>query len=271
MLCLKTINTEGEFVSKIGEMIVPYDIEKIVRDTKYFDFDTVTIALELFSKLGLIYKSEDDVLKIADFSTMVGKESESAERVRNYRKNKQLQNTAETQKALHCNENVTENVTLQPLHCNENVTQNVTVDIRDKRLEIRDKRLDTSFGENAKSGTATPSQIVEMFHDICKSYPKVRSISEARKKAIQARLRVHGVETIREVFEKAENSDFLKGKNNNNWSANFDWLMKDNNFSKTLDGMYDNRQKGVADSQTYGATYDISAYESRSVIDEEDN
>ena len=37
MLCLNTANTNGTLEKRIGEMIVPYDIDKIVRDTKYFD------------------------------------------------------------------------------------------------------------------------------------------------------------------------------------------------------------------------------------------
>ena len=34
MLCLKTINTGGCLVSKIGEMLIPYDVEKIQRESK---------------------------------------------------------------------------------------------------------------------------------------------------------------------------------------------------------------------------------------------
>ena len=34
---------------------------------------------------------------------------------------------------------------------------------------------------------------------------------------------------------------FLKGKNNRDWQANFDWLIKDSNMAKTLDGNYDNK------------------------------
>ena len=90
-----------------------------------------------------------------------------------------------------------------------------------------------------------PAEIVKLFHDICKSYPKVRAMSENRRKAINARLRTHGVDAIKEVFEKAENSDFLKGRNNNNWSANFDWLMKDGNFCKVFDGQ-DRRKANTA-------------------------
>lgn len=87
MLCLKTANNNGELNTKIGEMIVPYDIEKIQRDTKYFDIDTIIVALELFKKLGLIYEEKDKTLKISSFDEMVGSESKSAQIKRNQRKN----------------------------------------------------------------------------------------------------------------------------------------------------------------------------------------
>ena len=38
MLCLNTANNGGKLSSNVGEMIVPYDVKKIVRDTKYFTF-----------------------------------------------------------------------------------------------------------------------------------------------------------------------------------------------------------------------------------------
>ena len=101
MLCLNTANNNGEMCSKIGEMIVPYNVEKIVRDTKYFDFDTVTIALELFKKLGLIYEENDKILKISNFDEMVGSEVSSAKRVRKFRERK---------KALQCNNDVTQEI-----------------------------------------------------------------------------------------------------------------------------------------------------------------
>ena len=72
MLCLSTVNTEGRLETQINEVIVPYDINKIVRDTKYFEYDTVAVALELFKKLGLIYEEEDHTLKIAEHHEMVG-------------------------------------------------------------------------------------------------------------------------------------------------------------------------------------------------------
>ena len=95
MLCLQTANNGGEMSTKIGEMIVPYDVKKIVRDTKYFDSDTVIVALELFKKLGLVYSEEDHVLRIAGYDDMVGSESSSAKRVREHRARKALQGNVE--------------------------------------------------------------------------------------------------------------------------------------------------------------------------------
>ena len=75
MLIMKTINTKGYLCSKIGEVIIPYDVEKIQRDCKWFDIDTVRVAMELYAKLGLIYKNQDNVFIIANFEDMVGNET----------------------------------------------------------------------------------------------------------------------------------------------------------------------------------------------------
>ncbi len=86
MLCLQTANNNGELASKVGEIIMPYNVDKIVRDTKYFDQDTVLVALELFKKLGLIYEQEESgILRIANHEQMVGSETASAERKRKER------------------------------------------------------------------------------------------------------------------------------------------------------------------------------------------
>lgn len=86
-------------------------------------------------------------------------------------------------------------------------------------------------------------QITDLYCEICKSYPKVRSLSETRKKAIKARLKKYSLNDFRELFEKAEASDFLKGSNNRNWIATFDWMIKDQNMAKVLEGNYQNRRE----------------------------
>ena len=89
-------------------------------------------------------------------------------------------------------------------------------------------------------------QIVNLYHSICKSFPSVRSISASRQKAIKARLNTYSLDDFKAVFENAEASSFLKGANDRNWTATFDWLIKDQNMAKVLEGNYaDNGRKEI--------------------------
>ncbi|MBC5665111.1 phage replication initiation protein [Dorea sp. NSJ-36] len=85
-------------------------------------------------------------------------------------------------------------------------------------------------------------QIADMYNNTCVSFPRLYKLSESRKKAIKARLQTYSVEDFQRMFEMAEGSSFLKGANNRNWSATFDWMVKDANMAKILDGNYQDRQ-----------------------------
>ena len=97
--------------------------------------------------------------------------------------------------------------------------------------------------------------IVATFNSVCVSFPSVRALSDARKKAIKARLNNYSVEDFGTLFEKAEASSFLKGKNSSNWSATFDWLIKDANMAKVLDGNYDDK-KGAGGGGTNSGNHE---------------
>lgn len=90
MLCLQTANNNGELASRLGEMLIPYDADKIARDTKYFSKDTVIVAMELFKKLNLIYTDDGICLKIAGFENMVGSETGWAKQKREQREKHKL-------------------------------------------------------------------------------------------------------------------------------------------------------------------------------------
>ncbi len=82
--------------------------------------------------------------------------------------------------------------------------------------------------------------ILAMYANICVSYPKLRTLTDKRKKAIKARLKKFNLSDFEKVFKNAEASDFLKGGNNRNWSAKFDWMIGESNFVKILEGNYNN-------------------------------
>lgn len=78
MLCLKSANNQGNLSYSVGEMLIPFNVEKIVRDCKYFSKDTVIVALNLYKQLGLIYVEENGSLQIAGFEQMIGSQTISA-------------------------------------------------------------------------------------------------------------------------------------------------------------------------------------------------
>ena len=104
-------------------------------------------------------------------------------------------------------------------------------------------------------------QIMELYNATCKSFPKLTKMSDKRKKAIRARVNQgYTTEDFKRLFELAEGSSFLKGGNNRNWSASFDWLIADANMAKTLDGNYSDRHKekgGVADGTQSGSSFKL--------------
>ncbi len=91
-------------------------------------------------------------------------------------------------------------------------------------------------------------QIADLYNDTCVSFPRITTLSDARKKAIKARLKTYSLEDFQTMFEKAEASSFLKGGNDRNWSATFDWMIKDSNMAKILDGNYDNKDRKKKDA-----------------------
>ena len=120
---------------------------------------------------------------------------------------------------------------------------NQTVGNMDTQVRLGKVRLGKVNKEITGEKSPCPySQILDFYSEICKSFPKLTKLSDARKKAIKARLNSgYTLDDFKRLFEAAEASDFLRGKNNRNWAATFDWLIKDANMAKVLDGNYANK------------------------------
>lgn len=80
-LCLKSLKTDGVLIRNVGEMLIPYDVEKLA-DATNTDIDTVRVAMELFQKIGLIQILENGEIYLAQLKKMVGSESKWAEKKR---------------------------------------------------------------------------------------------------------------------------------------------------------------------------------------------
>ncbi len=132
--------------------------------------------------------------------------------------------------------------------------QSRTEDIRTEEKGTEDKEAEQIQEQGGKPPEpALPpclyEKIMQLYNTTCVSLSKVKSIEGKRRTAVAARWKQHKtLDIFSELFQITEASDFLKGNNERNWTATFDWLMNANNFSKVLEHLYDNKSKGGTSS-----------------------
>lgn len=76
--------------------------------------------------------------------------------------------------------------------------------------------------------------------------PAIKSMTETRKKAVKARIAQYDKESIRTVFNLVLQSSFLLGGNDHNWKCDFDWIFKQANYTKILEGNYNGKRADTA-------------------------
>lgn len=248
-LCLKTINTEGRLSRQIGDIIIPFDIEKIRRDCKWFSADTIRVALEYYKRFGLIYQDVDGTLVMADHHNLVGKttdyaDQKKAQRMKNVEKPKLLTDGGV-----------------------DNVHSDVHTEIRDKSIEIRDKSLEE---EDISTGSKEPvcrtsdvRRVIEVWNDTGLTQVTKITADTNRGKMLKARIREYGVDGVLKAIENVKNSTFLKGQNQRGFEATFDWFVKPNNFLKVFEGNYTDADSaaGVSAACSHdGEAYQIALY-----------
>lgn len=187
---------------------------------------TVQLALKTFEEFGMV-ELVDGVITIPNWGKhqnldqLENKKEYMRKYMKEYRQKQRLIADGKTTEDL----------------CKTNSKSNVS--LVDKEVD-KEKEIDLEKEEEKKESIPY-QQVADMYNEICISFPRVKVISNDRAKAIKARLKTYSMDDIRTVFEKAEASAFLKGGNNRNWSATFDWMMKDANMAKILDGNYDTK------------------------------
>ena len=237
LLCLAGNVNECGFVFFTKE--IPYTDEMMATEFNR-PVSTIRLALQTFQRFGMV-EIINDVIKISNWENyqnvdgMDKLREQTRKRVAKYREKQRhlLEDKGQKDSNVTCNVTVTE--------CNA-IEEDKEEDIeRDKEEDIEKEKNIINY-----------QKIVDMYNDTCVSFPRVKSLSEARRKAIRARLKTYSIDDLKRVFEKAEASNFLKGANARNWNATFDWLLKDCNMAKVLDGNYDNTRAPAAGAQAAG-------------------
>lgn len=96
-------------------------------------------------------------------------------------------------------------------------------------------------------------KMIDLFHERCPSLPKIKSVTDKRRKTMKVRwLDLKGdVIDYQAFLDKVENSDFLTNRTGK-WKADFDWIMTQHNFVRILEGNYDNRSTKGQNSKKNG-------------------
>lgn len=209
---------------------IPYTT-KMLADELDFEENTVKLALKALEDLNMI------VTENGFFCISGWQEHQNIEGMDKIREQTRRRVAAhrERQKML-AESNATGSVTVTY----GNATDIDKEEDKEREKEKEDKRVDYQL-------------IADLYNETCVSFPRIRALSDSRKKAIKARLRTYSIDDFRTLFQKAEASDFLKGRNNQNWTATFDWLICDSNMAKVLDGNYDDRKGGGKHEADAGA------------------
>jgi len=81
-MCLLSLKNEGALTFK---NMLPYDL-KMLATVLRVDIAQMKMALELFEQLGLVTKTDNEVLFMSDIQALIGQSSTEAERIARYRK-----------------------------------------------------------------------------------------------------------------------------------------------------------------------------------------
>lgn len=115
---------------------------------------------------------------------------------------------------------------------------NTTVVIQPKRKE-----------ENRKEKEDKRIRIKDIYNQHCSNLPQVQKLTDKREKAIDKFLKEFTEEQFIEICKIANYTDFLIGKNDKGWKADFDFLMRPDKATNVLEGKYNNSksENGIND------------------------
>lgn len=149
----------------------------------------------------------------------------------------------------------------------QSTTTKEVKNIRSKEYNIKDIKQESGSNDQLSSAS-DEAQAVEqekpkaeklpfkdikaMWNETCTGFPKLYTLSEPRKNKMRIRIAEMGglekaLPLIKQIFEKMQQSKFLKGDNKRGWKASFDWLFEnDKNWVKVYEGNYDNKPEQAA-------------------------
>lgn len=116
---------------------------------------------------------------------------------------------------------------------NNNIKINNNIVPEDEKPDMENLYVDTKQQKN--------NNIINLYSEICTNLPSIKKINDKRKTALNKFAKEFTEDEIKQIFNIANSSDFLIGKNDRGWKADFDFILKTDKATAILEGKYSNK------------------------------
>lgn len=123
----------------------------------------------------------------------------------------------------------------------DNVNDNVNDNVKNTHSSIS--------GTEGPQKESECSKIIDLYNSICKSLTPAITISASRTELIKNALKTRSPDELKEIFIRAQSSPFLTGGGDKGWKASLDWILKEENIAKILDGNFDKLKRTAGQKQ----------------------
>ncbi len=243
-MILERLREEPNYMSVKDYNVIAFDLRE---DASLIKSVVEDFGLFVFTEDGKYFYSES-------FSRRMGiKDDEKAKRSEAGKKG-MARRWANAEKSA---ENPSENNTVITM-LSENDNNSVTtvensITSKVKKSKVKNNKEKSPKGDTKKDELSLPTPVKNepvdfvglqsYFNETFKGkLPMVANMTEARRKAVKARIAEYNKDTVFLVLQKVLASPFLLGCNDRNWKCDFDWIFKAANFTKILEGNYDEKR-----------------------------
>ena len=209
-MCLLSLKNEGALTFK---NMLPYDL-KMLATVLRVDIAQMKMALELFEQLGLVTKTDNEVLFMSDIQALIGQSSTEAERIARYRKR------------IADSNNVTE--MLPDNECTKSV----------QMLQTCTPKIELEKEKELKKDIELEGETTTRFHK--PSISEIQQYCEERKNTVNAE----------KFFNHYESNGWMVGKNKmKDWKACVrTWEQNEKKYATSQNNGYVNNKRPASDN-----------------------
>lgn len=125
--------------------------------------------------------------------------------------------------------------------------QTVPKDKDKDKVKVKDKEKDIDL-------------VILAWNGLPSSVPQISKMTDTRKRKLVQRIEENGIDKVLAAIEQVKASDFLLGKDGK-WHITFDWFIEPRNFTKVIEGNYQNRTPARGFTAMENNSYDFDELE----------